>query len=323
MGLYMKILPVLLLFAALVGMKVRAFRSRGVVGTHHSRASEFSKRGSSAGGDVGSSTAPLSVHVPSGLLAVYKPQNWTSSDVVNKIKFTLQRGGQELAGGRKCKIKVGHGGTLDPLAEGVLVLGIGDGTKLMGQFLSGTKEYKGTALLGAETDTLDSEGVVVETVDSTHISRDDLDKALALFRGEIMQLPPMYSALKKDGKKLYELARAGIEVEREKRPVTIYSIELVDDPAKAIQLPAFALAVSCSGGTYIRTLISDIARACKGRAHMTGLVRCKQGPFVLADCVHEQDWKYQDLVDALHRHNVLAGLKEDDLRNAASFANPK
>lgn len=309
----------LLLFIGVVVlvMKVRAFRSRAV-----GRKSVFggqTKIGSQLGDIIGA--PPASVHVPSGLLAVYKPQNWTSSDVVNKIKFTLQRGGQELAGGRKCKIKVGHGGTLDPLAEGVLVLGIGDGTKLMGQFLSGTKEYKGTALLGSETDTLDSEGVVVETVDSSHISRNDLDKALASFRGEIMQMPPMYSALKKDGKKLYELARAGIEVEREKRPVTIYSIELADDLNQTSpQLPEFALAVSCSGGTYIRTLISDIARACNGRAHMTGLVRCKQGPFVLTDCLYEQDWKYQELIDTLHRHNALAGLKESDLKNAASFA---
>ena len=262
------------------------------------------------------------VHVPSGLLAVYKPQNWTSSDVVSKIKFVLQRGTQDLAGGRKCKIKVGHGGTLDPLAEGVLVLGIGDGTKLMAQFLSGTKEYQGTALLGTETDTQDSEGAVVETVNSSHITRAQLEQALESFRGEIQQMPPMYSALKKDGKKLYELARAGIEVERELRPVTIYNIDLMDE-VPAQELPAFALAVSCSGGTYIRTLISDIAKLCGGRAHMTGLVRCKQGPFVLTDCLYEQNWNYSEILETLRRHSTLAGLKTDALKNAASFADPR
>lgn len=250
-----------------------------------------------------STAASSSAVVPSGLIAVYKPQNWTSSDVVGKIKYELQRGAQMRAGGRKCRIKVGHGGSLDPLAQGVLVLGIGEGTKMMGEYLSGSKEYLGTGLLGTETDTLDSEGVVTELIDSLHVTRELLESALVSFRGDIMQIPPMYSALKRDGKKLYELARAGIEVERESRPVSIYHLELVSHSPllgdAPLALPTFGLSVKCSGGTYIRTLIADIARKCEARAHMTSLLRSQQGPFVLSDCLHEDAWTFDRIVAAL------------------------
>ena len=245
------------------------------------------------------------VFVPSGLLAVYKPQNWTSSDVVGKVKWVLQRGAQSRAGGRKCRIKVGHGGTLDPLAQGVLVLGVGEGTKLMSEFLSGSKEYVGTGLLGSETDTQDCTGTVTETVGwSPHTTPESLGAALSAFRGDIMQTPPMYSALKRDGKKLYELARAGVEVEREQRPVSILRLELIDrSPAQLggqpLSLPDFGLSVRCGGGTYVRTLMSDIARSCGTRAHMTGLLRCQQGPFTLDDCLYEENWTFENIVAAL------------------------
>ncbi len=233
------------------------------------------------------------VTVPSGLIAVYKPKDWSSSDVVGKVRNILRNGAKREAGKKgKVNIKVGHGGTLDPLATGVLVLGVGEGTKMLQQYLSGSKSYTATALLGMETDTLDSTGNVTSTEAWSHLAMSDIDKALEDFRGEIFQVPPMFSALKRDGKKLYDLARQGIEVERESRQVTIYDLHLGEEPRK---LPEFSLDVSCSGGTYIRTLCADIARSVNSRAHMTSLVRTKQGPFVLSDCLPIEDWTYETL----------------------------
>ena len=256
--------------------------------------------------------------IPSGLVAVYKPQDWSSSDVVNKVKFVLQKGAQAL-GGRKCRVKVGHGGTLDPLAQGVLVLGVGDGTRLLSEYLSGDKEYLGSGRLGAEMDTQDSTGTVMETVDPSHVTRERLEQALGGFRGEIMQLPPMYSALKRDGKKLYELARAGIEVEREPRPVTIFGLSLLDQcPASGqqLQLPDFGLQVTCSGGTYVRTIMSDLGRAVDTRAYMTQLVRSRQGPFVLQDCLRQEEWTFERLCAALVMGSSKAGLDSTALKSA-------
>ena len=246
-------------------------------------------------GDPSFASAGASVTVPSGLVAIFKPKNWTSSDVVMKVKGVLLRGMQQRCAS-KFKLKIGHGGTLDPLAEGVLVLGVGEGTKLMAQYLEGSKGYQAVACLGAETDTLDCTGEVIERVDCSAIDERALDAALAQFRGDIRQVytlcvlmpwtvscqpirsilaapyppysllhthfhhhnastrqvPPMYSALKRDGKKLYELARAGIEVEREARNVSVYSLQLTaevqEDAAghvkRKLQLPLFGLDVS-------------------------------------------------------------------------------
>jgi tRNA pseudouridine55 synthase len=256
------------------------------------------------------------VTVPSGLLAVFKPRDWTSSDVVSKVKGILSKGMQRRCGNTRFKIKVGHGGTLDPLAEGVLVLGIGEGTKLMGDYLAGSKGYQAVALLGAETDTLDNTGAITETVDSSSITENDLFLAMIPFRGDIMQVPPMYSALKRDGKKLYELARDGITVEREPRPVTVHSLELLsefqEDPVgeriRKIALPYFGLDISSGGGFYVRSLISDLARSCGGRAHMTDLLRTKQGPFGIKDCVLEANWNFDDLCKGILATNSKVDL---------------
>ena len=238
------------------------------------------------------------VKVPSGLIAVYKPQDWSSSDVVGKVRNILRNGAKKKANRQgKVKIKVGHGGTLDPLAEGVLVLGIGEGTKMLQSYLTGAKSYYAEAKLGSETDTLDSTGSITSTEDWSHVTIGDLDNALEHFRGNISQVPPMYSALKRDGKKLYDLARKGIEVEREPRPVTIYELERGQ---KDLDLPMFSLDVSCSGGTYIRTLCADIARHINTRAHMTSLLRTKQGTFGLEDCVHIENWDYEYLCSAVN-----------------------
>ena len=279
--------------------------------------SKFALRNSLIDGDT--------VSVPSGLVAIYKPRDWTSSDVVSKVKGILSKGIQSRCGNKRFKIKVGHGGTLDPLAEGVLVLGIGEGTKLMGDYLAGQKRYQAVAILGSETDTLDNTGTVTEVVDSSSITLNDLDTALAPFRGDIMQVPPMYSALKRDGKKLYELAREGITVEREPRAVTVFALNLLteykDSPRletmRKIELPSFGLDISSSGGFYVRSLISDLAKSRGGRAHMTDLLRINQGPFDISDCILEENWNFDALCKGILAANLKVELVQGNLKPAA------
>ena len=142
---------------------------------------------------------------------------------------------------------------------------------------------------------MDSTGKVTETVDISHVTSEQLEAALPAFRGNIMQRPPVFSALKKNGKKLYELARQGEVVEVEPRPVQIDRLELVpaeeEGGGQVLPWPHFGLEIECQGGTYVRSLISDLARAVDARAHMTALVRTKQGPFFLKDCLAVEKWK--------------------------------
>ena len=198
--------------------------------------------------------------VISGLLPVYKPQNWTSHDVVGTIRYILTQGARKHINARVKKVKVGHGGTLDPMAEGVLVLGIGEGTKLLASSLKGNKSYRAVGLFGKNTDTLDAMGNITASMSEDEINQvslDDIEAVLSSFRGDILQTPPMYSALKKGGKKLYELARQGIDIEREARPVTVHRLEIVRDPN--IKWPNFCLDIESGGGFYVRSVISDIA----------------------------------------------------------------
>lgn len=176
--------------------------------------------------------------------------------------------------------KVGHAGTLDPLATGVLPVAINDGTKVLQFLFADHKSYRATLKLGESTDTLDAEGMVLAMHAVPDLSVEQLDLVCDQFRGDIMQVPPMYSALKKNGVPLYKLAREGKEVEREARPVTISKLEIVD-----ISLPFVTIDVDCSKGTYIRTLIDDIGSALGCGAHMTALRRTRSGSFDLADCV--------------------------------------
>jgi len=244
-------------------------------------------------------------YITSGLLAVHKPISRSSADIVSKIRYILTSGISEKTGlpRKKCKVKVGHGGTLDPLAEGVLILGVGDGTKLLQGYLSGSKNYHAIGILGSETDTLDNTGNVTEIADWTHINKQKLEDSLVQFRGDIMQTPPMFSALRKDGKRLYELAREGKVIELEPRPVSVYLLELIDKNKNGenIELPYFGLDISCSGGFYVRSVISDIAKSVQSRAHMTALLRTKQGPYNLNDCLKEEDWSYDKINEAIVR----------------------
>jgi len=176
--------------------------------------------------------------------------------------------------------KVGHAGTLDPLATGVLPVAINDGTKILQFLFADNKSYRATFKLGVTTDTLDAEGAVTSECDVPALTVEQLEAVCERFRGDIRQIPPMYSALKKNGVPLYKLARAGKEVEREARPVTISKLEIID-----LSLPFVTIDVDCSKGTYIRTLIDDIGAAVGCGAHMTALRRTRSGVFSIADCV--------------------------------------
>ncbi|RYH13542.1 tRNA pseudouridine(55) synthase TruB [archaeon] len=239
-------------------------------------------------------SAPVLVYPPDGLLAVYKPKGWSSADAVNKVKRAISFGLSSEAKAKSIttstavkagKFKIGHGGTLDPLAEGVLVMGVGRATKAMGEYLAGRKEYVAVAKTGTGTDTLDSTGMETESKEFRHVNRDLILSKLPMFTGDILQIPPMYSALYKDGKRLYEYARAGIEVERTARSVTAYHIELLEDAR--LQFPEyFSLRIQSSGGFYVRSLLVDLAHAMDTTAHMIALTRTQQGAFRVEDCLH-------------------------------------
>lgn len=197
-----------------------------------------------------------------GVLNIYKPKGITSFDVVKCVrKLTKEK-------------KVGHAGTLDPMACGVLPVCIGKGTKIIDYIMSNTKVYCATLKLGITTDTYDKTGKILTENKIEMVNEKEIKNAFDCFLGEINQIPPMYSALKKNGKKLYELARQGIEIERSARPITIYSIEILN-----IDLPYIKFKVKCSKGTYIRSLCYDIGNVLKCGATMWELERLQTGPF--------------------------------------------
>ncbi|WP_460481311.1 tRNA pseudouridine(55) synthase TruB [Comamonas humi] len=209
-----------------------------------------------------------------GVLLLDKPIGLSSNDALQKVKWLLRAE------------KAGHTGTLDPLATGVLPLCFGAATKFSQLQLDAPKTYEAIAQLGVTTTTGDAEGEVLErrAVDAAALTPELLDAVAARFTGEISQVPPMYSALKKDGKALYEYARAGQTVEREARQVTIFQLNLAldqSDPAQA----AIKIIVQCSKGTYVRTLAEDIGAALGVGAHLTSLRRTATGGIGLARCV--------------------------------------
>jgi tRNA pseudouridine55 synthase len=198
-----------------------------------------------------------------GLVVVDKAAGWTSHDVVAKCRGIF---------GQK---RVGHAGTLDPGATGVLLVGLGRVTRLLRYPGALPKSYVGELVLGTETSTLDDEGDVTATHDMSGVTLDDVRTAARRFVGEIEQVPPMVSAVKVGGRRLHELARAGVEVEREPRPVTVHSLEVRDGGEPGV----YTLEVSCSAGTYVRVLAADIGRALGGGAHLRRLRRTAVGEF--------------------------------------------
>lgn len=203
-----------------------------------------------------------------GVLVVDKPKGPTSFDVVQTVRRAL-----------KVK-KAGHTGTLDPMATGVLAICLGDATRIVQVLTDGDKGYDATVKLGVTTDTLDAEGKTLLTRAVPALTRDALEVVFAKFRGPQLQTPPMYSAIRKDGKRLYELARAGEEVEREARPVTVHALTLNDFSSDEIKL-----SVRCSKGFFVRTLAADLGEALGCGAHLTALRRTQSGPFSITRAV--------------------------------------
>lgn len=215
-----------------------------------------------------------------GVIFLDKPKGMTSFVAANRVKRRL---------GAK---KSGHTGTLDPMATGVLVVMLGGATRFIDFLPTHDKAYRATARLGITTDTLDIEGEIL-TQTQAAVTKSQLEQALLGFSGEIEQVPPMYSALKRDGKKLYELAREGIEVERESRKITIHSLELTEFNEAAQE---FTVEVSCSAGTYIRSLVDDIGKLLGCGACLTSLTRTVAHGVTLGECKQLDEITEADIV---------------------------
>ena len=234
-----------------------------------------------------------------GVLAVYKPKGVTSAQFLDKIKFKIINAafGPDTRPSSKGKhkktnklLKMGHGGTLDPMAEGVLVIGLGSGCKRMADFLSGSKEYQFELLLGDHYDTFDCTGKLLESKPFDHVTPDTVTRQIIpRFTGEIMQRPPLYSAIRVNGKRAHSLAREQSENgeildELPARPVTVHSLTL-----DAFDLPRLQMTAAVGGGCYIRSLCVDMANSMGTVGTMSKLLRSKQGSFSLNDCVRMFD----------------------------------
>ncbi|MEA4850719.1 MAG: tRNA pseudouridine(55) synthase TruB [Paludibacter sp.] len=212
------------------------------------------------------------------VLYVKKPLHWTSFNLVSKLRWKLQKSLKVK------KLKVGHAGTLDPLATGVMIICTGKATKLIESFQNQTKEYIATLELGATTPSFDLELPVDAIFETQHINRELVDKVISGFLGEIWQTPPVYSAVKVDGKRAYDYAREGQDVELKPKLLVIDEIEVLD-----FSLPVLKIRVVCSKGTYIRALARDIGLALGSGAHLTALERTRIGDVKLEDCKEIED----------------------------------
>ena len=209
------------------------------------------------------------------ILLIDKPLNWTSFQAVNKIKYALIN-----KVGLPKKFKIGHAGTLDPLASGLLLICTGKFTKKISELQGQAKEYTGTFFIGATTPSYDLETEIDETFPISHIDNELIHETVKQFLGEINQKPPIYSAIKKDGVRLYEHARAGEVVEIEFRKTTIHEFEIT-----RIALPEIDFRVVCSKGTYIRSLAFDFGKALNSGAHLTSLRRTKIGDYPIENAI--------------------------------------
>ncbi|NGP44086.1 tRNA pseudouridine(55) synthase TruB [Bacillaceae bacterium SIJ1] len=249
-----------------------------------------------------------------GILLLHKPAGITSRQCVSKVQRLLQTK------------KAGHTGTLDPGVTGVLTICLGKATKVVEYLTESDKAYQAVIALGTSTTTEDAEGEIVEKVELTksQVNEMNIMSTLERFKGSMTQIPPLYSAVKVKGKRLYEYARQGIEVERPKRNIVIKDIELVEPLYDKDGQWMFTIDVTCSKGTYIRTLATDIGRALGVPAHMHSLIRTRSGPFLLQDCVtfatiEKGDYELTPLTKALEAWPVFvpsANLAEK-IRNGA------
>jgi len=218
------------------------------------------------------------------VLYIDKPLHWTSFDVVNKTRNILRH-----SLGVK-KIKVGHAGTLDPLATGVMILCTGKATKTIDSYLHKDKEYIATIKLGATTPSFDAETEENATFSTTHITRELVENTLKNFIGDIDQVPPLYSAIRIDGTRAYELARKDKDVAIKPRKVRIDAIELLD-----FELPYIKIKIACSKGTYIRSLANDIGAALQSGGYVSSLQRTKVGDVTIDDCISIES--FQDKIE--------------------------
>jgi tRNA pseudouridine55 synthase len=220
---------------------------------------------------------------PEGVVAVVdKPLTWTSSDVVRKLKYLLRKLGYP-------KIKIGHAGTLDPLATGVLIVCIGKATKRVEELQAGEKEYVADVMLGATTPSGDLEHPVDATYPTEHITREKIEEALKALSGERFQIPPVYSAKMIDGKRAYEYAREGEQVEMRKALINIFEMEILE-----LEMPLLRIRVRCSKGTYIRSLAIEIGEALGSGAHLVALRRTRSGDNLVDDA-----WPLEELIAAM------------------------
>lgn len=231
----------------------------------------------------------------SGIVIVYKPRGWTSFDVVKKIKKIYNTP------------HVGHLGTLDPMAEGVLMVAVGKATKLFDFYLTKDKEYIATFKAGEETDTLDAEGEVIKT-SSKKISSSDVKAIFPNFLGEIFQTPPRYSAIKINGKRAYELARKNIEFDIQPKKINIYNLELLSTEENL-----FEIKIVCSAGTYIRSLGRDMFAALDSCATMVKLVRTRAGNFDLSKALSIEQIEQSPLESLMSLDKVLSNLERVEL----------
>lgn len=215
-----------------------------------------------------------------GFIVVNKPSGITSFDVIRQVKRVY---------GFK---KIGHAGTLDPQAEGVLIILIGKATKLSAKFMDTQKEYIARLTLGIRTDSADGDGEIICRESIPDLEQKKIESVLKYFIGEIEQIPPMYSSLKKNGKPLYEYARKGLTLPREARKINIYGIQLLN-----VNLPDFSFKVQCSKGTYIRVLCEDIAEKLGTVGYLSSLTRTRSGNIRIEDSVKLQDLNKDNLDD--------------------------
>lgn len=235
----------------------------------------------------------------SGLVFIDKPQGWTSHDIVAKLRG--------IAGTRR----VGHAGTLDPMATGLLVLGIDAGTKLLTFLVGANKTYEARIRLGANTITEDAEGEIISTADASGITKQQIEYALNALRGEIMQVPSSVSAIKIDGERAYAKVRGGDEVKLAARPVTIHKFEITSEPVVAGEFVDFDAIIDCSSGTYIRALARDLGAALEVGGHLTALRRTKVGQYSVTDA---------QSMDGLTRESLrITPLAEAALSNFEKF----
>ena len=249
-----------------------------------------------------------------GIVIVDKPQGWTSQDVTARLRRVY------------ATRRIGHGGTLDPMATGVLPVFVGRATRGVEFFEHAEKTYETVLLLGRTTDTQDVTGTVLAEK-PVHLSPADIEKVLPRFRGDILQVPPMYSALKVNGKKLYELARKGQEVERQPRPITVFELTNLDFDGTRL-----SLRVKCSKGTYIRTLCQDIGDALGCGGCMEALRRVRAGEYGIEDAVpleqlleSETPERYLRSLDTMFAHCPAVTLtpnQEKRCRNGNPFSSP-